>query len=671
VAFDGFYPQNTKQSTGYLLRPPQLFTSGTTISFAPGTRFIVLEMWGNGGGGGGATGTSTSSAAGAGGGSGGYLLAIVTLPTAFVMNFGAVGAAGSSAGGAGGNGGNITFSDGTTTYTVRGGNGGAGQLGGTTAGGAQGGAAAAVSTGGLLNLPGCNGESSWRSGDTNCRAGAGGRARLGSGGLAFVGSQNVGGDVASGFGAGGSGALISLSNATVGGPGAAGNPGAIRIWEYGDSPLAIPGLLFDGVTFHSSDTTLNLNAGCELAVIEAWGAGGGGGGGAFAASNCGIGTGGASGAHGVHRLYRPTTKSLTITIGQGGAGGLGDASTNGGFGTNTTVVNGATTYTFRGGNGGLSQAAGNTQTWTSGALGSTVTNAEWNHDGEPGGWAHRRSGSVGGTQVGQGKSRFGRGGPGSGGLGGNSAVAGVNAAGTAGKNGIVIVWQWRRAPRRQHRPHPKNASLPRGLFLGIQVLTSGTSGILPAGTRSVFAEMVGAGSNASGATSAGASSTDAALGGEAGAYACKYFSRLTSGTFTYAIGLNAVTGGNTTLTMGGITVTAPGGPPSNSTGAGSTLQYLQPAGISTSTNGDINGQTGPSGVALRNGAVTGFAGDGGDCVFGGGGQGIMCTSNDTPSGSGGAGTGFGSGGGGSLAFAGASFAGAVGADGVIVLFCWS
>lgn len=155
-----------------------------------------------------------------------------------------------------------------------------------------------------------------------------------------------------------------------------------------------------------------------------------------------------------------------------------------------------------------------------------------------------------------------------------------------------------------------------------QVLTSGTSYTTPSNCTAIYVQMVGGGGNG-GSTNQGGSYSGA--GGGAGAYCAKYFTVTGSTAYTYAVGSGgagrndgtAVSGGNTTFTVGATTITAGGGG-----GGGNNSGVASGGGGGTATNGDINvsGATGDDGfylsisttnLYLRGGGASSFFGGGG------------------------------------------------------------
>lgn len=104
-------------------------TSGAaTYTPTAGTKYAIIEMQAAGGGGGNGNSSSGQVGAGSGGGAGNTLRVLVdvsAIGTATITH-GAAGAGATSAGADGGNASDSTYSDGTTSWTVRGGLGGPG-----------------------------------------------------------------------------------------------------------------------------------------------------------------------------------------------------------------------------------------------------------------------------------------------------------------------------------------------------------------------------------------------------------------------------------------------------------------------------------------------------------------------------------------------------------------
>lgn len=104
-----------------------------------------------------------------------------------------------------------------------------------------------------------------------------------------------------------------------------------------------------------------------------------------------------------------------------------------------------------------------------------------------------------------------------------------------------------------------------GPRVAVSVLTTGTSGTVPLGARNIRARVQGAGGRGT-------------SGPMCGAYAEAYLNVIPGASYTYAIGASATStgpGGDTTLTMGGRTITCKGGTQSQSS-------------FVTAAGGDIN-----------------------------------------------------------------------------------
>lgn len=187
-----------------------------------------------------------------------------------------------------------------------------------------------------------------------------------------------------------------------------------------------------------------------------------------------------------------------------------------------------------------------------------------------------------------------------------------------------------------------------------QVLTSGTSYTTPANCTGIYVECVGGGGGGGGNPG---TANSGGSGGGAGGYCAKFFTVTASNSYAYAIGAggtsasntNGGTGGATTFTVGGTTITANGGTGGSTTNA--------PGIGGTCTNGDINtqGGGGTKGNSLVN-AVWG--GSGGNSVLGGGASSVY----DNNGNNGGA---YGGGGSASSAISATARAGGTGSPGAI------
>jgi hypothetical protein len=155
-----------------------------------------------------------------------------------------------------------------------------------------------------------------------------------------------------------------------------------------------------------------------------------------------------------------------------------------------------------------------------------------------------------------------------------------------------------------------------------QLLTSGTSYTTPANCNNIYVECVGGGGGggASNNTLGGIGGS----GGGGGGFTAKFFSVSPSTSYSYAIGGGGGfqgTGGTTTFTVGGTTISAFGG-------AGGIGQYAGPAGNpggggGSSSGGDINLKgNGGEGVSFAVNYMSGAGGGGAGSLGGGGGPGV-------------------------------------------------
>lgn len=207
----------------------RVLTSGTSYSKTSGTKSIWVVALGGGGGGGGTTTSAAAAAVGAGGAAGGLVSKYYTGLGAgpFTYAIGSAGGAGSSSGGNGGGGGDTTFSDGTTTITAKGGQGGLGQSANTTFAFVDGGSGV-IGTNGDVNGAGACGEGACRQNGLTAQSGGGGSTIYGGGGPGR--SSNGTGNDGIGFGAGGGGGCVQNNSTAV--AGGAGKAGIIVIYEY-------------------------------------------------------------------------------------------------------------------------------------------------------------------------------------------------------------------------------------------------------------------------------------------------------------------------------------------------------------------------------------------------------------------------------------------------------
>lgn len=218
----------TALATGRLLREPQIFTASGTWTKPTNCVAVWVEVWGPGGSGASSQGGPGTCSAGGGGGSGGYASEWIDAPgateTVTVGTGGAAPAAGNNNGNAGS--GSSSFGSGPYLQATAGGGGTAQATGITSVFTAAG--AAGLGSGGDVNLAGRPATPGQRISGTVGRSGDGGSAPLGGGG----GKGNLthlAGNVGTGPGAGGSGAL-SIGAGDL--SGAAGKDGMVRVWEF-------------------------------------------------------------------------------------------------------------------------------------------------------------------------------------------------------------------------------------------------------------------------------------------------------------------------------------------------------------------------------------------------------------------------------------------------------
>lgn len=208
-----------------------------------------------------------------------------------------------------------------------------------------------------------------------------------------------------------------------------------------------------------------------------------------------------------------------------------------------------------------------------------------------------------------------------------------------------------------------------GRFIGQQLKVSGTTFTTGPTTNTLLIAYVGGGGAGGGCTSVAAAAGGGG-GGGAGSYGEKTFAVSPNTTYAIAIGAagtgvsaaNGNAGGNTTMTVGAITVTAFGGQ-GGDVGTASTTASAHNGGSAgpAGSNGDINqaGQSGFPSIVMVPVSVIGISGQGGSSNFGGGGLAL------TAVGTGNAGTGNGTGGGGALTGASTVRTGGAGTVGAI------
>jgi len=171
-----------------------------------------------------------------------------------------------------------------------------------------------------------------------------------------------------------------------------------------------------------------------------------------------------------------------------------------------------------------------------------------------------------------------------------------------------------------------SANTPPGCWIGRTYLIQGTSFVTSPFTNKLCLILIGGGGGGGG-TPTTSSNTASAGGGGAGAYAEKIDISVTPNTaYTYAIGAGGAggaagtnpgqSGGDTTFTIGSLTITAPGG----SGGAGGVAASTGPinggAGGTAPTNADF-GYPGDDGLGAGTESVpANFPGTGGYSLYG-------------------------------------------------------
>lgn len=207
---------------GSFIKRTVILNGTTTFTTSTTTSSIIARMVAGGGGGGGAPLTTGEHGSGGGGGSYAEWSVAVSPSTAYTC---AVGAGGTGVSAANGNtGGVTTLAIGGTTVTCNGGLGGI--VGNSATVPVLGGAGGAVSTNGTTNIAGYPGLPNVPSATLGL-SGDGGGSPLGAGGQGKLAASAVG-NAATGFGAGGGGA-VTTGTAELGG---AGSNGVIIIDEY-------------------------------------------------------------------------------------------------------------------------------------------------------------------------------------------------------------------------------------------------------------------------------------------------------------------------------------------------------------------------------------------------------------------------------------------------------
>jgi hypothetical protein len=439
----------------------------------------------------------------------------------------------------------------------------------------------------------------------------------------------------------------------------------------------IPGATFVRRSIITSSQTYNFSAGADLILFEVFGGGGGGGGCSNGVTHA-VGGHGAAGGYVIRTVRRPTASSASITVGAGGAAQGSDGITPGGTGGGSLVVIGGTTFaSAAGGQGGASSATASGIRCIQGGRPGTSTTGDVNINGYPGAASVTLSGNgnefpqyFGGHIPQIGHQSFGSGGAGA--VMNNSSGA-VN--GSPGFAGGVIITEYSLIGRSHHKQARRSgqAQSRAGRFIGVRHLTSGTSVTLSAATKAIFVELIGGGAGGGGASAVG--STGAyAQGGGSGSRATRYFAN-PAATLSYSIGAGGAggsgmadgnAGGTTSITVGGVSLTAPGGLGGYTMAADDTnaiseyYTFNSPGG-----NSDFAARGAPGEYGRRFNMTNGSGGCGGSTIYGGGGIGGV---NNI--GNGASGTGYGSGGSGADVggTTEGSFSGGNGAGGLIVIW---
>jgi hypothetical protein len=212
-----------------------------------------------------------------------------------------------------------------------------------------------------------------------------------------------------------------------------------------------------------------------------------------------------------------------------------------------------------------------------------------------------------------------------------------------------------------------------GRYLRTSVILNGTTAFVTGpDTNTIFCRLMAGGGAGGGCTSV-ASAAAGAGGGGGGGYAEKTFAVTPNTSYVVAVGAGGTgvsaaagnPGGNTTIAVGGVTVTANGGLGGAQAVPTTTLTvWMGGASGAVSTNGDVNegGAPGEAGIVLIIATPIVLSGNGGSSNFGSGALGIKAVGNGTN-----ATIGFGGGGSGSATGASVARTGGNGANGVLVI----
>ncbi len=241
-------------------------------------------------------------------------------------------------------------------------------------------------------------------------------------------------------------------NSTVQGFQTSANGGAYTTLPTGGVLVGVQVLTTTGASVYTKNTS------ATSILIHAVAGGGGGGGAATTAAQSSAGGGGGSGSGAIHYIASASA-TYDVNVGTGGAGGTaGDNPGSTGGATTFAVSGGATIFTCNGGLGGAGGTSVSTQGAEAGGAGGAIsTGASANLTGSPGGPGLTLLGSGGvfvsgnggasmfggaalgrvTTGTGSDANSFGGGGAG----GGDQGTA--DRAGGAGKQGVIIVYEFK------------------------------------------------------------------------------------------------------------------------------------------------------------------------------------------------------------------------------------
>lgn len=215
--------------------------------------------------------------------------------------------------------------------------------------------------------------------------------------------------------------------------------------SWGQTPVNLYGNVWQ-ITFTSGTTNWTVPANTTTMNIYAVGGGGGGG---SASGDSYFASGGGGSAAAVlynYSTFTAGTTSLSITIGSGGSGGVKGSGSDGTNGTDSQVINGATTICLaKGGSKGLRSNSAGVKAGGAGGLATSCVPAAFAYSGGAGGAGGAGSSSGGGGGGGAsytipgGNATNGTGGIG--GLGlfflGGTGGTGAGAGGFAGNDGLL------------------------------------------------------------------------------------------------------------------------------------------------------------------------------------------------------------------------------------------